>query len=559
MTLIIIPVILLVINLSISGIKADTRFFTTNNHQYENNINQKSRAIYRLDSNNDDKIIRDTLKSNADKRNSFIESSTYDTDVLNKFLDEYANKIKPTTDNNRDTIKSSIVSSLEIKNKDENNDKSMKPTTESILSESGSVIEGQQDLNDTAKRNKFYNGPSDDRNGWVTLEAVPWSKSKISKWQANPSSHRPWPETTKWDKPNGAKPWQSDYPPRPQYQNNKPWYDKPAKPQWQDYDQDRPKPPTRPSSSYFNDRYDVNPSQAQKWPPERPNSAWENFSESHRPTSDIITDNRPSNFPSNSNWNQYDQPPKPSSFPSSSFNDRYQDETTNDWPSNNNNNYHNNRYENIKDKPSYSKPHNRPFYSNYEYENHHPPSHPSSGDGEWVLLSTNRGYAKSRQRSMNFDNDNDKFKTMNTSSIFKLGKKNNDDDGDAPDTAIPSMTSKRQVRLTVLPSINGTNTTTSHGGLLEVEETFKTVDQSQREFEEAQKLIKTPMIIRKKPLKNSLVINNNNKPSNSAVLAAVGAGMLPATMAMVLPLMLGRKKRSIKINLNENNYQNVRY
>lgn len=111
-----------------------------------------------------------------------------------------------------------------------------------------------------------------------------------------------------------------------------------------------------------------------------------------------------------------------------------------------------------------------------------------------------------------------------------------------------------------MPSINGTNTTTSHGGLLEVEETFKTVDQSQREFEEAQKLIKTPMIIRKKPLKSSLVINNNNnKPSNSAVLAAVGAGMLPATMAMVLPLMLGRKKRSIKINLNKKNYQNVRY
>lgn len=144
MTLIIIPVMLLVINLSISGIKADTRFYTSNNHQYENNINPKSRAIYRLDSNNDDKIIRDTLKANADKRNSFTESSTFDTDVLNKFLDEYANKIKPTTDNNRDTIKSSIVSSLEIKNKDENNDKSMKPTTESILSESGSVIEGQQ-------------------------------------------------------------------------------------------------------------------------------------------------------------------------------------------------------------------------------------------------------------------------------------------------------------------------------------------------------------------------------------------------------------------------------
>lgn len=118
--------------------------------------------------------------------------------------------------------------------------------------------------------------------------------------------------------------------------------------------------------------------------------------------------------------------------------------------------------------------------------------------------------------------------------------------------------------MTVLPSINGTNTTTSHGGLLEVEETFKTVDQSQREYEAAEKLKKSPttttsssssMIIKKRPIKSGIIIQN--KPSNSAVLAAVGAGMLPATMAMVIPMMLGRKKRSIDVNFNEN-YQ-VKY
>lgn len=96
------------------------------------------------------------------------------------------------------------------------------------------------------------------------------------------------------------------------------------------------------------------------------------------------------------------------------------------------------------------------------------------------------------------------------------------------------------VRLTVLPSINGTNTTTSHGGLLEVEKTFKSVDQSRKEYEmEKQTLI--PAILKKRPIRNTL----GNHPSNSAVLAAVGAGILPATMAMMIPMILGRRKRDL--------------
>lgn len=101
---------------------------------------------------------------------------------------------------------------------------------------------------------------------------------------------------------------------------------------------------------------------------------------------------------------------------------------------------------------------------------------------------------------------------------------------------------RSQVRLTVLPSVNGTNTTTSHGGLLEVERTFKTVDQSQKEYENNRKS-KLQQTMTKRPIRNSVF---NGNPSNSAILAAVGAGMLPATMAMMIPMMLGRKKRDIK-------------
>ena len=97
-----------------------------------------------------------------------------------------------------------------------------------------------------------------------------------------------------------------------------------------------------------------------------------------------------------------------------------------------------------------------------------------------------------------------------------------------------------QVRLTVLPSVNGTNTTTSHGGLLEVEKTFKTVDQSQKEYEANKEKLTRPTFVNKRPIRNTFM----RRPSNSALLAAVGAGMLPATMAMMIPMMLGRKKRS---------------
>lgn len=85
----------------------------------------------------------------------------------------------------------------------------------------------QSDHNDTLKRNSYWGGSNahEDKKGWVTLDAIPWSKSKISKWQANPTSQRPWPEVKPWDKDNTAKPWQSDpYPSRPTYESNKPWY-----------------------------------------------------------------------------------------------------------------------------------------------------------------------------------------------------------------------------------------------------------------------------------------------------------------------------------------------
>lgn len=43
---------------------------------------------------------------------------------------------------------------------------------------------------------------------------------------------------------------------------------------------------------------------------------------------------------------------------------------------------------------------------------------------------------------------------------------------------------------------------------------------------------------------------NGQGDTSAEILAAIGAGLVPATMAMIVPLALGRKRRSIA-NLNE--------
>jgi hypothetical protein len=75
--------------------------------------------------------------------------------------------------------------------------------------------------------------------------------------------------------------------------------------------------------------------------------------------------------------------------------------------------------------------------------------------------------------------------------------------------------------------------------LLEVESTFQTVDEAQRD--DAFKRIENDT----KPVPVRLISTPvKPKGNGKAVLAAVGAGMLPATMALLVPMMLGRKKRS---------------
>lgn len=192
-------------------------------------------------------------------------------------------------------------------------------------------------------------------------------------------------------------------------------YDKP-KPNWPD---EKPwqKPISRPSYSD-----DSQSSQAQKWPVERP--SWNKY-DPQRPNSEIITDDKPANFPSI--WSSRPQA-KPGYFA-----DRYSEKADQSADGNNWHDYPS-RYE--QDRPTLIT--ERPNFSHYQYVNNHPPNYPASGDGQWVLLSTNRGYSKSRQRSIKIDTI-----TPEALRTSDHGNKNKQEDA----AMVPVMTSRRQVRL----------------------------------------------------------------------------------------------------------------
>lgn len=48
----------------------------------------------------DGRMTKEISSDQYNRRNSFVESSTFNPDVLNKFLEEYANKVKTTTERN---------------------------------------------------------------------------------------------------------------------------------------------------------------------------------------------------------------------------------------------------------------------------------------------------------------------------------------------------------------------------------------------------------------------------------------------------------------------------
>lgn len=309
------------------------------------------------------------------------------------------------------------------------------------------------------RKNKY---PTDERKDWVSLDPVPWSIAKVSKWKPKPTEQS-------WNSYHNQNhnPWGNDYddniPSPSQYQHN-----------------NRPEIESDDHKVY----YTSNKNTATKESYIRPFTAYDQTIKSnyhnapikiggfYRPQETftqnrdgIIIDKNPPNFPTD--------------------------------------NYDFNRRSGHEEKPQ---------------------PHPFFGEGDWVLLSTTKGYKSPRtgQRSIDF--------------------------------SPKSISTKRSVQLTVLPPLKNSkiNMTTSHGGLLQVDSTSESVEQAHRKYQKVQKnkLKKRRrlhgQIKRKKAVRDvsdSAVTTAPRSTDASAVLAAFGSGVIPSTMAMLVPMVNGAKRR----------------
>lgn len=310
--------------------------------------------------------------------------------------------------------------------------------------------------------------PIDDKKEWVSLDPVPWSVSKVAKW-------KPKPTEASWENFHGNHDhnnWGNDFIDNNHHSSPYNYNKKPATESNNYkvyYISEKNLVVKRPFSRPFT-VYDQSVQSTHHKTPIKINGLYNPIDKLEKPRDGIIIDDTPANFPTE--------------------------------------NFDFNRRTGQEDQT---------------------PNHPLLEDGEWVLLSTTKGYKSPRtgQRSLDF----------------------------IPQT----LSTRKSVQLTVLPPLKNSkvNMTTSHGGLLQVESTFESVEQAQKKFQKQQKnKIKkrkrpSSSVKRKKKVvkevTDSTITTVPRSSDRSAVLAAVGAGMIPATMAMLVPLVNGRKRRKREI------------
>uniref|UniRef100_A0A182YHK0 Uncharacterized protein n=1 Tax=Anopheles stephensi TaxID=30069 RepID=A0A182YHK0_ANOST len=375
------------------------------------------------------------------------------------------------------------------------------------------------------------NHPWNIKDGWVTLEAVPWSESKVSKWHATGSelSKKPPGKVTTVQQHAYDKYWNSGSLASEETPKYKPLATSGS----------------IGASSYYggdaDDGYGYGGSSADNRSPVNrlpPTSAppTESLYNRRRPTVTLYSErpdadsNRPAaSQPQPDAW--YDQPLH-SSNPYDSMK-AYHD--PNPTPSTSN-----------RDIITDGRPANFPKFAHdpaaaagggYGVDNTpqsqrvKPVSYPERGTGEWVLISTTKGYQYPKRRH-----------------------------GQRAITFSPATsTSHQTVKLTVLPMKNAIDMTTSHNGLIEVSSSTQTVEDAVKQQQQQQQKNKRKgqhsagnSLVGHKKKKHSGTVTSSAQTfslmrrdasqDGSAVLAAVGAGMVPATMAILAPMVLGRKK-----------------
>lgn len=345
--------------------------------------------------------------------------TVYSPELLEKFLKDYANKIHgsasiqlPIDSQSIEKIKNPLehvghnkYESMETSDNDyhHNNGAEEEEDNEDEGESNRRVssnIDDSAGLNDIQERKHYrpsgpsgygssgYGGSNSNKNnGWVTLEAVPWSKSKISKWQS-------------YAKPQNSLYSSSNY----NYQTGPSSsgggsYNRPNKPTFpydidehhdNNYNQQRPGRPTFANNQFFVTGIPSKPNNGDRYSIHSHSSSYDNGGDRYeqRPGNsgrpEIITDNRPSTFPQHSSENHYNRP-----------------------------NHHHHHRPSVE---SYDRP-SRPFndyqfssYGNGNKDGPHPVTYPNSGaDGEWILISTTKGYQHAKrhgQRAMLFKAQN---------------------------------------------------------------------------------------------------------------------------------------------------------
>uniref|UniRef100_A0A336MG72 CSON011913 protein n=1 Tax=Culicoides sonorensis TaxID=179676 RepID=A0A336MG72_CULSO len=339
--------------------------------------------------------------------------------------------------------------------------------------------------------------PNNKNNGWVSLDAVPtYSAGKVYRWHSNAQKYRPVKPSysqNHWNDDDDDDRYHQNRPHRPSYgyEDNFPG----------DFDDDEGyQVPPKPFGSVYpgggNNRPYEKPYSSHHRPSgysankpfyggsNHDDDSYPSYSYSHkRPQNDIITDNRPSNFP------QYDT----------------------------------HRYG--SSSGSYTSDKNRK-----------PETYPGNGEGQWVLVSTTKGHQ--------YNNRNAGKRSM---KFGKSGGSSSEQTGSSISTV-----------LHVLPNPNSRNLTTSNGEVIEVAESGRGHG-SKPINPFAEPTTRRPQSVQgtKRNRNRIQVVGTAQKSAETsapAVLAAVGAGLLPASLAIVAPMVLGRRRRDT--NLDEK-YTNV--
>lgn len=410
---------------------------------------------------NDYKTSGLEVDHDAESSNLSAKKVVYSPILLKKFMKEYSEKLK-----NADLSTKNEIQKIHEKIHQQQTDDSTHDNRE-VLEFDKSIenmeqkynLNGYHDQFEDENRRKRPSEPYKDRDGWVTLQAVPWSSSTVSKWHPHGDRDE---DTHRKPSPNFGRPYNKPEKPFPYHDDMENDYYSRPKPAYVDRDsrpgvysswtkphsmenngRPRPQPYRFGESSAFG-LYKFPDRERDRYSSSRPWSSGGTGGGG----SDIITDTRPSEFPSESHSSSHHY----------HDNDHYSASSSN-------------------------------IHSSYQ-------DRPSEGNGEWVLISSTKGYQTAGGNRRQQGNRVLSQRDTKSSVIVNVPQ---------------SMRMHKALKLTVLPALEPAKnstfstdlkrkpTTVIHGGMLEIDATHETIEDDVRATLQAQKKLTTANPVKTPP------------------------------------------------------------